>query len=245
MKFACPQCGGDVDLKQSSCPHCDLTLSLRGIRRWYWGKLVSATNIKCPGCGQPNPVSFKACPSCKTPLTVESAVDMVVTPKKQGLFEWAANATPETRKRVQRLYLLLSFGILWWMLAVVEEQFPGNWAKHSAIGAVFLAASGLVASMITPKRTLEVVLKHLSGTTKLALVANYVSVMLAVRMFTTTWKERSFSLAGIIIGTWVAGYFLTRFALPMKEDVTSMFKEGETSKGFDASGPQGRKARME
>ncbi len=206
MTFACPNsnCDGDVDLKQNSCPRCGLSLSLGGILRCYWGKLVSATNIKCPGCGEAVPVSSKACPNCKKPITVESAVDLVVTPKKRRLFEWAANATRETRKRVQRMYFFLSLAILWWMLALVEEQFPGDWIKHSAIGAVFLAASGLVASILTPKRMLEVVLKHLSATTKLALVANYVSVMLAVRMFTTTWKERSLSLAGIIIGTWLA-----------------------------------------
>lgn len=247
MKFACPNsnCDGDVDLKQNSCPRCGLSLSLGGILRCYWGKLVSAANVKCPGCGQPVPVSSHACPGCKSPLTVESAVDLVVAPKKRRLFEWAANATPETKKRVQRMYFFLSLAILWWMLALVEEQFPGDWIKHSAIGAIFLAASGLVASILIPKRTLEVVLKHLSATTKLALVANYVSVMLAVRMFTTTWKERSLSLAGIIIGTWLAGYFLTSFAWPMKEGVSSLFEEEEKSKGFDASGPQGRKARME
>lgn len=244
MTFACPKCGEGVDIRTSDCP-CGQALSLRAVLDWYWQKLVGATNMRCPACGSANPISAKACDACNEAITVASAVDLVVTPRKRQLFQWAANATPATKKRVQRMYFLLSLAILWWMLVIVEESFPGSWLSHSAIGAVFLCASGLVAAIVVPKKALEVLIRHASATTKLALVANYVCLMLAVRMFTTTWKERAFSLAGIILATGVAAWFLTSFAWPLKQGVASIFEEEEQSKGFDTSGPQGRKARRE
>ena len=245
MTFACPSCDGGVDLRTSACPRCGQVLSLGAVLRCYGRKLVGAANFKCPECGRATPLSTKVCPACNKPLTVDSAVDLVVTPRKRQVLQWAASATPETRKRVQRMYFLLSLAILWWMLAIVEERFPGSWFSHSAIGAVFLCASGLVAAVLVPKKTLELLIRHLSATTKLALVANYVCLMLAVRMFTTTWKERAFSLAGIILATAVAAWFLTSFAWPLKQGVAAIFEEEEQPKGFDASGPQGRKARRE
>ena len=245
MTFACPNCDRDVDLKTNECPGCGQALSLGGVLRCYGRNLVGAANFRCPGCGHANPLSAKLCSACKEPISVEVAVDLVVTPRKQQMFKWAASATPETKRRVQRMYFLLSLAILWWMLAIVEERFPGSWFSHSAIGAVFLCASGLVAAVVVPKKTLELLIRHLSVTTKLALVANYVCLMLAVRMFTTTWKERAFSLAGIILATGVAAWFLTSFAWPLKQGVASIFEEDEQSKGFDTSGPQGRKARRE
>lgn len=245
MTFACPNCDRDVDLKTNACPGCGQALSLGGVLRCYWRNLVGAANFKCPGCGHANPLSANLCSSCKKPITVERAVDLVVAPRKRQVLQWATSATPETRKRVQRMYFLLSLGVLWWMLAIVEERFPGSWFKHSAIGAVFLCASGLVAALVVPKKTLEFLIRNLSATTKLALVANYLCLMLAVRMFTTTWKERALSLAGIILATGVAAWLLTLFAWPAKQAVASIFEEDEQSRGFDTSGPQGRKARRE
>lgn len=245
MTFACPSCDGGVDLRTSACPRCGQALSLGAVLGCYWRKLVGAANLRCPGCGRANPLSAKVCPACQKQLTVESAVDLVVTPRKRQLFEWAASATPATKKRVQRMYFLLSLAGLWWMLVIVEERFPGSWLSHSAIGAVFLCASGLVAAIVVPKKALEVLIRHASATTKLALVANYVCLMLAVRMFTTTWKERAFSLAGIILATGVAAWFLTSFAWPLKQGVASIFEEEEGPKGFETTGPQGRKARRE
>ena len=179
-------------------------------------------------------------------MTVDAALDLMVEPRKRRLFAWAANASPETQRRVQRMYLLLSLAVLWGMVLLVEERFPGQWWKHSAIAAIFLSALGLVASLIVPKKTIRAILQGLSATTKLALMANYVCLVLAIRMFTTTWKERAFSLAGIIAATFFGAFFLTEFFWPASERVSELLQgEEEKPTQFKASDPQGRKARIE
>lgn len=146
---------------------------------------------------------------------------------------------------MQRMHFFFSLAVVWWMLFLVEDRFGGAWWKHSAIAAVFLTASGLLAAFIVPKALIKIVVERTSVTTKLALICNYLSIMLAMRMFTTTWKERAFTLAGIILATGVAGWFLTHIAWPVKENVATLFKEEEKPTRVDPAGPQGRKARRQ
>ena len=143
------------------------------------------------------------------------------------------------------MYFLFSFALLWLTMALVHEHFPGNFFVQSALAVVFLSGLGLLSAMLIPKSVIRTVARRASAVVKLALIANYLTAMLVMRMLTTTWQEQAFTLAGMLITTWVAGVVLTAFVWPVKEGVADLHRDHDTKPTFNAANPQGRKARID
>ena len=247
--FACPNCGVGVGLNDRLCSGCKQPLGIVSLLDFYWNRLrqgvAAAAVIRCAKCPAAVPIGKSNCPSCGHPLSVGVAVDSVVQPPKRRLFAWAKSATPETKLRVRWMYFLFSLAILWWTLAVVQERFPGNIIENSALAVVFLTGLGLLGAMLIPKNVIKVFAKRASRLLKLALVANYLTAMLVMRILTNTWKEQALTLTGVLVATWIAGYFLTQLAWPMKEEVAALYREPDPEPKFNPSSPQGRKVRSD
>ncbi len=249
MMFACPNCGVGVGLNDRLCSGCRQPLGIGSLLDFYWKRLqkgaLAAAVVRCSKCSAPVPIRDPKCPACRHPMTVSVAVSSVVDPSKRSLFAWAKSATPETKQRVRWMYFLFSLAVLWWTLAVVQERFPGNIVENSALAFVFLTALGLLGAILIPKDVIRIVAKRASRPLKLALVANYLTAMLVMRMLTNTWKEQALTLTGVLITTWGAGFVLTRFVWPIKEDVAELYREPDAKPKFDPSNPQGRKVRSD
>ena len=247
MTFACPNCGRAVSLRGTQCDGCQQPLGLFALLKFYGAnfqkKVQHSATIRCPNCPATIPIKSDRCPQCGHPLTVESAVDSVVEPRKRRLFAWARSASPETKRRVRWMYFLFSLALLWLTMELVEEHFPGNFFVQSALAVVFLSGLGLLSAMLIPKAVIQTVAKRASALVKLALIANYLTAMLVMRMLTTTWQERALTLAGMLITTWIAGFVLVSFVWPAKEAVADLHRDHDTKPAFNASNPQGRKVR--
>lgn len=244
MTFACPKCNRSVKLRSGSCKGCGLGLTLREVIRFYFGQISGKACVVCPKCGGSIHVTEAGCPKCGHSSSLRNAVESIAEPGKARAFDWARGASPETKRWVQRMYFLLSLSLLWWMLAILEDKFPGGWLSNSAIAAVFLTAGGMLGAVIIPKRIVRTVIQKASATTKLALVANYLSAGLALRMFTTTWQERALGLVGVLLATGLAGYLILLF-LPIQEGVTTLLTEEKPTDRINPTAPQGRRARYE
>ena len=251
MTFACPNCGRAVSLRGTKCDGCQLSLGLVPLLKFYWGrfgkKVQDAAVVRCPNCPATIPIKSDRCPQCGHALTVESAVDSLVAPRKRRLFEWARSASPETKRRVQWMYFLFSLALLWLTMELVEKHFPGNVFLQSALAVVFLSGLGLLSAMLIPKDVIRTVTKRATALVKLALITNYLTAMLVMRMLTTTWQEQALTLAGMLITTWIAGFVLTAFVWPLKEEVAALHRDPSPTPPptFNAANPQGRKARFD
>gem|GEM_PF-6596245 len=127
--------------------------------------------------------------------------------------------------RTQWAYMVFSLSLFWWMLSVVEERFPGNWFGHAAMACVLLTGLGFTFMVVVPRKVVQAMIRQPSWKMKLALMANYLTAILAIRIFTTTWNERAFILIGMFFTTWIAGWLLSRVVWPMKEEFTEFYRD--------------------
>lgn len=244
MKFACPKCPHEIDLRDGACPKCGFTLTLGAVAGHYWDRLWSRAKqeavIQCPGCGQPVPLTATVCPNptCGTAITVGSTVDAVMEPTRRRWRGFLDNATPATRRWVQLAYLFVSAAILWWLLAYVEKHHSENWIWHALLSVLYLTVFGIVTALVAPRRVFEAISSHASWTVKLALVFNYLTLLLLLQIMISTWWARAVMLAGFFGATYVAVWLLRKLLLPM-------FSGEAEDSSFDPSAPQGRRGRYD
>ena len=249
MKIACPRCAHVVGLNSRACSRCGLAMSLGSVVKYYWKRLwkgvQAAAVVRCGRCSSPVPLRSAWCPVCLSPVTLRSAIDSVVQPSKRN-WRWflaAANASPEAKRRIQWMYLLFSLSLLWWTLALVEERFAGGLVGHAALATVFLTGLGLLTLLLVPRKLVQTIIRRASALVKLALIANFLTAILTIRMFTTTWKERALILAGLMITAWFAAFLLSRIVWPMKEEFEEFYADKDDQRRFDPTDPQGRSGR--
>ena len=244
VKFACPRCSHEVGLRDRACPKCKLALTLGGVVGYYWGLLCSGVKkeavIQCPGCHRPVPLATTVCPhpNCGAPITVGATVDAVMAPTRRRWRGFLDHATPTTRRWVQLAYLILSATILWWLLAYVEKHHSGNWIWHALLSVLYLTVFGIVAALVAPRRVFEAIASHASWSVKLALVFNYLTLLLLLQVMISTWWARAVMLAGFFGATYLAVWLLRKLLLPM-------FSGEAEDRTFDPSAAQGRRGRYD
>lgn len=251
MNIVCPKCTRIFRLSDRKC-RCGLELTLRSVIRFYWNRLFEkakdAAVVQCGNCPAAVPLGSAWCPACQRPVNVRSAFDSVVNPPRRRWSRFFASMAPMERlrweARTQWAYMLFSLSVFWWMLSVVEERFPGNWFGHAAMACVLLTGLGFTFMVVVPRRVVQAMIRQPSWKMKLALMANYLTAILAIRIFTTTWNERAFILIGMFFTTWIAGWLLSRVVWPMKEEFTEFYRDTPDDR-HDPTARQGRTGRRD
>jgi hypothetical protein len=252
VNIVCPKCTRTFRLSDRKCG-CGLELTLRSVIRFYWNRLFEkakdAAVVQCGNCPAAVPLGSAWCPACQRPVNVRSAFDSVVNPPRRRWSRFFASMAPMERlrweARTQWTYMLFSLSLLWWVLAIVDERFPGDWIGQAAMACVLLTGLGFAFLVAVPRRIVQAMIQRSSGRMKLALMANYLTAILALRIFTTTWHERALILIGMFISTWIAGWLLSRLVWPMKEEFADFYRDKAPDTKFDSTGPQGRTGRRD
>lgn len=250
MNFACPKCQQVINLRSKTCPGCGFPLTLRAVVMFYWKKQRKQywhpIQVKCPSCGQPSSTTESHCLLCGAPITFDAAVHSVVDPPRRRWREMIANVTPQTGRRAQWLYFLLSLFFLWWLSAYVEEKQRDQWWKYAFLTAIFLAVGGLVTVFVLPRSLVQTIARRFSRLMKLAFISNFLSCVLVVQILIGAWWARALVLAGLMGTVYLAVYILCQLLWPGTQAVRSVYDEAqESGKPFNPSNPQGRHGRID
>lgn len=181
----------------------------------------------------------KVCSKCGTPFTLDS----VIEPPRRRWREILENITPETRRRIQWCYFLFSVALLGWLLAYCEQNQEKHWVGHALLSVIFLAASGLLSVLLTPRQVIQNFSRHCPRLTKLAFVANYLAALLLLQIMIGKWWERALILAGLLAVTCLGAWLLCRVLWPMTQQVRGLYDD--SGQPFDPSAPQGRRGRFD
>lgn len=200
--------------------------------------------VKCPECGRAIPITTKVCANCRTPFTVGSALNSVIEPPRQRWREALHRASPETKRRAQWLYLLLSGALLWWLLAYVAESQGNAWVKAALLSVIFLATLGLLLVFLVPRHVVQKFSRRSPRLMKLAFVVNYLTGLLLLQIAIGEWWDRALTLAGLLVVTYVGAMVLCRLLWPAAQEFRGIY-ERENQGPFDPSAPQGRRGRFD
>jgi hypothetical protein len=249
MTFACPKCGDDVRLSQAACNRCGFQLTVGAVVAFYWQGLRRGAQERaawrCAACGQPAPINAAACPHCKTPITVDSTVHAVLDPPRQRWRNFLTQATPETRRRFQWAYLLASGLVLWWMLADLEKKQTGELFRDALLSVVYCAAVAFIVLLLVPRWIFQLVAQGTTAIVKLALILNYLTLVLVLQSWISAWWARASILAGVFAVSWLAVWLIATFLWPMKNELHSLGAPPNPRRNFNPSAPQGRVGRID
>lgn len=242
MLFDCPQCAQAVDLRGKICPACGLPLTLGALVAFYWrrlrGGIRQSTSVRCPSCGKPVPIAEKNClnPDCRAPITVGGALDATLAAPRRRWLSFLENLTPGMVRCFQWGYVLTSLFVLWQVLTFTEKHYSDKWVLHAGLSTVFLAVIVFLTWVIAPAGVLRVVSQRASWRIKIALVSNYLTLLLVLQMAISKWWTRALLLAGMFAVTWLAAWGLRSLLVPMVDQ-----PPGQSQ--FDPSADQGRRGR--
>ena len=208
MHFSCPRCHhNQLKLTDQVCPHCGLGLTVPALCRHYWQTLrdgfTRAAVTRCPKCHQEVPLSATVCAQCGQATDLDASIEATLEPPRRRWRTFLRSATPATRRRIQWVYLLGSAAGLWWMLAYVEEHFTQKWLGYAALSVVYLAVLSFLAVSLIPPRVFQTLNRRASIPVKLALVANYLTLLLLLQVIIGAWWARALLVAGLFLITWL------------------------------------------
>ena len=241
MKIACPKCS-ESDIRNGECPKCHFTLTIADILRLYRDNVVGFVRrkavISCPHCGNIVKITASLCPSCKNMVTATAVKDTVTAPTRKWWNDFLNRATPTTMRSVQWVYLLASGVVLWCLLAYTEEHNQEHWVRNTALSVLYLTVMGFIAVLIIPPSVRLAITKRAAWRVKLAMIANYLTLMLILQMSIGAWWARALMMAGLFVATFLAIILFNAFFSPMLPGKNQ-------PNTFDPSQPQGRRGRFD
>ena len=236
MRIACPRCP-DLDIRDGKCPRCGFALTVGDISRFYWGKLIGCFRrkavISCPSCGHEVAITASVCPSCNQGVTASAVVNNVTEAPRRQFNGLLNGATPGTKRRVQWAYLLASALGLWCLLSYVVEH-NEHWFKNAALSVIYLAVISFIIVLLVPQSVFNALAKRAGWRIKLALIANYLTLLLTMQILIGALWARATMLAGLFVVSYVAVAIFK-----------SVFGANDRSGVFDPSQPQGRRGRFD
>ena len=174
-------------------------------------------------------------------MTVAAAAEFTLTPLRKRWGKWVQRAGPKTMRRLQWGYLLLSLGLLWGLLGYTETHRGGQWISQVVLSVLYLAVLLLLAALLMPREVWLRLAHGFSRITKLAVVVNYLTMLLLLQNLIGAWMARASILAGLFVVSWVGAWLLCCCLWPMYITTANILLGGVG--GFDASDPQGRTVR--
>jgi hypothetical protein len=239
MRYTCPRCGHEeLKLTDKTCPNCKLVLSIRPLLKFYWHqwkkRLKRAAVTRCPHCNENVPLNAAAC-VCGESLKVGDAVAAALDPSRKKLEHFVNTAGTGTQRLIQWLYLAVSLTAGCWLLNYVHAQYSKQWIGYAALSTVYLGVLVVLANWLVPQQVFKAV-KCRGAPVKLALLANFLSLLLLLQLVIKAWWAQALALAALI-GVAVLGLLLSNF-------ITSI-QAGKSRPGdsiHTKTRPQGRKA---
>lgn len=248
MKIRCPNCGRILSWTDKKCG-CGFLLTVGGIVRYFWNSLwasaKAATAAKCPGCGERVPFSATICQNCGVSMTLDAAYEATVGPARRRWHSFLNTAPDWVKRLVQRTYLILSVWALWWFLGYMERNFEDSWFAYAGLSVVYLVAIAVLARGLVPRDVFIIFPQKVSRITKLALVFNYLTLLLGLQLFIGTWLLRTTMLATLfgitVLASWIARTFCPDFWKNLGNFLAPPAAPVEKRR-FDPTRPQGRQA---
>lgn len=246
MILTCPNCGNKVRLTDRSCPACGSAFGPLRLSRLFgqsiarWSTRVTA--LRCPSCQRTSPLRAKICGHCGQSMTVQAAVEAALLPLHHRWQAFLQHASPKTMKRIQWGYLGLSLALLWGLLGYAETQSDGRWIGSALLSVLYLTTFLLLAALLVPKYVWATFALRTSRLVKLAVVVNYLTVLLLLQQFIGAWPMRATILAALFVVSWAGAWLLCHFFWPAYVQTANILLGGG-NRDFDASDPQGRTVR--
>lgn len=239
MTLKCPRCGTGSNNGQA-CPHCGLALTFTGALGFYWSAFSSRfCSICSPICHHTIPLNARSCPVCGVSVNLSDAIDGTTSGPREQLEKFTSKATPKTKRRVQWGYLLFSMVMLFALLTHASRWERDALQQRMMMSVVHLAMLGVMVYYFVPRRWFYVI-SVFSVPAKIALILNYFSALLLFQSFVQLWWHQAGVLGSLFFLTYAIVFVLSRFALPMVENVRGMFSPGPQP--FDPAAPQGKRA---
>lgn len=245
MKIQCPNpnCSHGVKLSDHACPDCGFSLSLGSVIKLCWRRFLDFFRdravIRCPECRHPVSLADKNCSNseCGKPVTVEAVVVATLEPRRRWQ-DFLSTATPTTASRLQWAIFLFSFLILLGTFAYAEAHQTDYWALHALLGACYVVALGALLPLVRPDIDLGQVWRAAGRPMKLALICNYLTLLLVFQLVVAAWWKRALLLAVIAL--------LARVAKGILGAIFSRLANGDDNTVyFDTSDPQGRRGKFD
>ena len=175
-------------------------------------------------------------------MTVGAAVEVSLTPLRRRWQGFLRRAKPKTRRRIQWGYLGLSLALLWWLVGYTEGQLGKGLVGQAILSIVYLATFGLLAAVLVPKYVWTSFARRTSPLIKLAVVVNYLTLLLLVQNLIGAWWVRANILAGLFVVSWIGAWVLCHLFWPTCLRTANILL-GDAPRDFDPSDPQGRTVR--
>jgi len=175
-------------------------------------------------------------------MTVQAAVEAALLPLHHRWQAFLQHASPKTMKRIQWGYLGLSLALLWGLLGYAETQSDGRWIGSALLSVLYLTTFLLLAALLVPKYVWATFALRTSRLVKLAVVVNYLTVLLLLQQFIGAWPMRATILAALFVVSWAGAWLLCHFFWPAYVQTANILLGGG-NRDFDASDPQGRTVR--
>jgi len=127
----------------------------------------------------------------------------------------------------------------------MEEHFEESWFAYAGLSMVYVVVFAVLARGIASRDVFILLPQRISRVTKLALVFNYLTLLLALQHFIGTWLLRSTMLAclfGItVLASWIARTCLSDFWENLGKFLAP--PAAAVAQDHDPTRPQGRRAK--
>lgn len=243
MKLTCSN-GHEVEWRDAECPHCGEGLTLLALLGRTLRLVKRGPLIKCTAtfCEKAYPLSYKECPFCTTENSLQNAVDSVIEPIGEATQRAIKTRSPETKRRFQRAYLILSFFVLCFALSHSAKSDGDEVGKSALMAVLYLGCLALLIRWFVPQKLIITFLLRTTWVVKLALIFNYLACLILLQVVIAGWWAQFVGLAILVGLTWGGVWVFCRLLWSMNLEMKNIFLFGkEDSSSFNHLGDQGRK----
>ena len=247
MKIQCPfNPKHTVSFTDSYCQECERRITPKALLQFYMHRLRFRSRLRllteCPACEFVFPLPEPRCPRCKLATTVGVVASEGIKRSSWHWRDFAAHASPSQLRRFQRYFLLGSLLLLVGAVECVWSFKSGELGASALLSIVYLTISGLMVKWFVPPHVLLLIAQRTSHRVKLAMVLNYLTVLLTIQVCIGSWLAQAAIVAGLFGVTAISAWLLCRIAWPMSLETYRLFFESLDT-FLDPMKPQGRKAR--
>jgi hypothetical protein len=198
--------------------------------------------IKCPTsfCTKSYPITYATCPFCGLENTIESGISAAAEPLVNKVQKAITTAGAETKKKVQKVYLIISLLVLFAVFSGAGHGDAADMAGCAVLSVVYLGLILVLVRWFVPR---DKIIKFLLKTTwvvKLSLIFNYLTCLLALQNIIGDWWGQFAALAGVVCITWAGLWIFCCVFWPVATDASSVLLGGLSGK-FNPTDNQGRK----
>jgi len=242
MKFVCSQ-GHEVKWNAKTCSQCNEGLRVRDFLKREWKLIKRGPLVYCTWseCARAHPITYEECPFCGRKNTVENAFKSVTDPVSYAIQE----SKPQTRRKFQRLYLILSAIALFALFRHMTTLDTETWIRMGIVSIVYLGSLALLIKWFVRP---EIVIKFLlltSWVVKLAMIFNYLVCLMLLQLAVVQWWVQFMALAALVAISYGGAWVFCWLFWPMTGNIKTIFLGEQVTNIFDSMQNQGRSGRRE